>query len=72
MFRFVASREYILNSVENVAGDQRLMCALVLDALPKEISQVEAILENLVEIRAREAKAKFVQRGPASLACSWR
>jgi nitrate reductase NapAB chaperone NapD len=36
------------------------MCSLVLDALPKEISQVKTILENLVEIRAREPKAKFV------------
>lgn len=64
MLRLVASRENILNSVESVAGNQRLMRALVLDALPEEISQIKTILENLFEIRARQAKTKFVQRGP--------
>jgi hypothetical protein len=41
------------------------MGALVLDALPEGISKIKTIPENLVEIRAREPKAKLVQHGLA-------
>ena len=41
------------------------MRAFVLDALPDEVSEIKTILQDRLEIRAREPKAKFVQHGPA-------
>ena len=52
--RLVPSGEYVLNRVEEVARDQRFVSAFVFDALPDKVSQVETVLQDLLEIRPRQ------------------
>jgi hypothetical protein len=58
IFRFVSSRKSILCLLEQVRGDQRLVGALVLDALRDEPANVERIpaRSTLVSITTRRLR----------------
>jgi len=51
MFRLVASCQYVLNLIEEMRWDQRLVGSLVLNSLPDEVPEVKAVLQNLLEVR---------------------
>ncbi|HZT68233.1 MAG TPA: hypothetical protein VFC10_00585 [Terriglobia bacterium] len=63
VFRFVPSRKSIQCPLEQLRRDQRLVGALVLDALPDEPANVERIFEHHFQIGAGNSHAGFPQNG---------
>src|SRR5438046_1378006 len=63
ILRFVASCKSILCSPEQPQRDQRLLGALVLDALPDEPANVEPIFEHHFQIGAGNSHTRFAQNG---------